>query len=126
MFFSRPAGDKFIQRVNPTVEDFTTTDFTWDGVLHTLDLSTIVPVNAKRVVLSNYIKSDSEDNYLGFCPVNSDEGWDMIKTRAQVANVNHNQEHSVVLSTPQTIKYIAKIYVGTITGLEVTIIGWWV
>jgi len=42
----------FIDRGDPTAFDFTTGDFTWDGNWHELDLSAIVPQNAKAVLFA--------------------------------------------------------------------------
>lgn len=49
MFFSRPAGDKFISRGDLAVYDFVTANFTIDYEWHTLDLSAIVPVGSHRI-----------------------------------------------------------------------------
>ncbi len=126
MFFLKPSGLRYIQRINPTIEDFTINDFTWDGEIHTLDLSGIVPANAKMVDILVDIRSDEESNYLMFFPANSTHYWDGIKVRTQSALNSNSNVLRVVLSTPQTIQYKAKIYTGIITILEVIVLGWYI
>jgi len=51
MFFSKPAGYKLVDRGDFDSIDFQEGSFTIDSLWHNLDLSSIIPVNAKFVVL---------------------------------------------------------------------------
>lgn len=51
MFFSKSAGDKFVDRGNVTPVDFSAGSLTADGSWHELDLSSIIPVGTKLVML---------------------------------------------------------------------------
>jgi len=126
MFLLSKRGNKYIHRVPPTAADFNKNSFTWDGNDHELDISSIVPANAKLVHISVEIVTTASANYIGFTSVDDSEDWFMMKTRTQVANISIVSNFMVALSTPQTLKYYAKLYEGSVTGVEVMILGWWI
>ena len=52
MFITRKGGMSFVVR-NPTkTDDYTEANFTWDGAWHDLDMSAIVPLSAKLVLIT--------------------------------------------------------------------------
>jgi len=55
MFVSRSVGHKWTDRGNVASADFIKTDLTTDGAWHSLDLSSIIPVGAKLVMLRTNI-----------------------------------------------------------------------
>ena len=51
MFLVRKPGLRYVHRGNPTAYDYDQRTLTHDGAWHTLDLSAIIPANAKLVHL---------------------------------------------------------------------------
>ena len=52
MFIARKGGMSFVAR-NPTkTDDYTEANFTWNGAWHDLDMSAIVPLSAKLVLIT--------------------------------------------------------------------------
>ena len=126
MFSLCKKGVRYVHRVPPTAVDFTKNSFIWDAVCRELDLSSIVPANAKLVHISVEFKSTDDGNYIGFTSTDDSEMWVIKKTRTQVANIAVSSNFNVALSTPQTISYFAKLYSGEVSNLEVMILGWWI
>lgn len=124
MFFIRRAGDKFIQRVNPSASDFAIGDFIWDADFYTKDISAVVPVNAKRVLLRLEIRCTVAEAYIMLYPANSTNHKDGQSVRTAVANVTAIGTLVITITTPQTIQYKAKDDGGDITHLELVILGW--
>jgi len=52
MFFSRPAGHKYVDRGDPSGADFDETDLTVKGTWTEIDLSSIVPIGAVAVAIA--------------------------------------------------------------------------
>jgi len=59
MFFSRPAGQKYVDRGNVDALDFVVGDLTTDWTWRDLDLSAIVPVNAIAVHIVAIVRDDN-------------------------------------------------------------------
>ena len=66
MFFSRPAGVKYVDRGDPANFDFDTGAFTDDNTWRELDLSSIIGVGVKTVHLRVRFASDSSGVSLAF------------------------------------------------------------
>jgi len=59
MFFSRPAGHKYVDRGDIDAYDFEVGDLTCDWTWRELDFSAIVPANAVAVHLQVIVRDDS-------------------------------------------------------------------
>jgi len=66
MFFSRPAGHKLVDRGDPDAYDYSVGDFTKDGLFHELDLSAIVPSNAKFIGIRAVVRCTAAQDYCIF------------------------------------------------------------
>lgn len=66
MFFSRPAGHRLCDRGEVASPDFTYGDFTHNNAWHDLDLSSIVPKGAVRVILNVSITGTGGNQALYF------------------------------------------------------------
>lgn len=119
-------GDKFIQRVNPSIPDFTQDDFIWDAAFYTKELPTFVPANAKRFLMRLEIRGSLPEMYLMLYPANSTNHTDGQSVRTAVANVTAIGTLVLTITTPRTIQYKAKDDGGEITHLDLTILGWFV
>lgn len=60
MFFAGRRGHRFVDRGDPASVDFAVGDLTADGDYHDLDLSSIIPKNAKLVLLRLVINNAFE------------------------------------------------------------------
>ena len=69
MFFSRPAGYKYIDRGDPDAFDITLIDIIADGDWRELDLSALVPKNAKRVRIHLALKTPTPSEQATFFDV---------------------------------------------------------
>jgi len=65
MFFLRRSGSKYFHRGDPTEPDYVVGNFTKDGTWYSLDLSAIIPVNAKLVLLKFMAICGAPGGYVG-------------------------------------------------------------
>jgi len=65
MLFLRRSSSKYFHRGDPTEPDFEAGDFTKDGTWYSLDLSAIIPVNSKLVLLKFMAICGSPNGYVG-------------------------------------------------------------
>jgi hypothetical protein len=122
MFFSRK-GSRWVERTPPPAShDFVVGDFTTDGNYHDLDLSTIVPANAKEVIISVEVRDDLAQQAVvikkkGYM---SDTTSPSIKT--QVANVSIADFFRVPIGSDGIVEYL--ISNTTWTSISVDVVKW--
>lgn len=113
----------FIDRGDPAADDFTQAVLTTDGFYNSLDLSGIIPANAKAVLLTLIVK----DNLIGQViklrkkgNVN-DKNFSIIYTL--IANTRNTGDFTVALDNNRTIQYLASAVVWD--EIIIKIRGWW-
>ena len=124
MFASGKKGDRFVFRGELAEADFTTEDFTTDGVWHDLDLSGIVPKNATLVLLGVEMKLDTTGKNFGVIKkgIVNDIAKDWLTSQA--ANVFIRDTLTASIDKNGFIKYYGSNY--TFTSLYMSVRGWFV
>lgn len=88
MFFSRAAaGMKFVSRGDPDSWDFTKIDFTLDWAWHELDLSSIVGVGERLVLIRLELRTTPPDRECQFRTRGITGDYNIIKRRTVLDNV---------------------------------------
>lgn len=110
-------------RGDPADFDFTTLNFITDGAWHELDLSSIVPENAKGVSLALRIRASTIDRAASFRIAGQAQPYNSSRATTQVANQVYTSDINVAVDTDRKIEYnFANITWHLIT---LTVKGWW-
>ena len=128
MWFTRAAGiassgSTYVPRLGTSNWDFETGDFTLDGNWNDLDLSDLVPGNAKLVHVLVYLRGTTSSACLGvksFVDTGT-QGTHIIQ--AQYTEVTLWANLTIPIGSNGQIKYAE--LAGSIIGLKITVIGWW-
>ena len=119
--FTRPS---FVDRGDPAAWDFQTANFTTNGNWYDLNLASIVPAEAKAVLLRVAIC----DNLVGvdfYLRKNGNANvYNLSQLITQVANTYINFNFIVALDSNKVIEY--KAYNTTWTGIYIVVQGWFV
>lgn len=113
----------FVNRGDPTSDDFAIGDFTLDGMKHDLDLSSIVPENASGVVFILTIKSDATGDWCFWLPSEHIRAYNGSRRRTQVANIIVSADFTLPIGPSRNLKYEFKVANWEI--INVTVKGWW-
>ena len=121
MFLARKPGLRYVHRGNPTAYDYTHTTLIQDGEWHTLDLSAIVPANAKLVHLRLGILHSTTGRNIQVAKTGVRNGFAMVNLAVQVAYI-FNETDALVDCTGQQVDYGKTP--GTPSSLRFCVIGW--
>ena len=115
-------GRGFVDRGDPAAADWTQATLTLDGGWHELDLSGIVPVGAKAVLIRAWLKDNltGQEMFLSYPAIPN--GWNLSVLTTRVANIFTNQDSIVAMDGDRKIQYL--ITAGTDTVLLI-VGGWW-
>lgn len=123
MFFSRPAGHKYVGRGDPSTVDFDKDDLTQDGNYHDLDLSAIIPKNIKLLILRLTVNT-LEASISG-----------MFRTKSNSNEINVEQFYTLVGGNPRYFTFLLspnssriieyKLGSASWSVCNITICGWW-
>lgn len=113
----------FHDRGDPTGHDFDVDDFTTDNTWNDLDLSSIVPVGAKAVLLEVYIKDDAVNTTLEFRENGNSNDFNTTILRTQVANVFNIADMIVASDVNRVIEYRGSDL--AFVAIYVAVRGWW-
>jgi hypothetical protein len=118
-----PMDSRFIDRGDPASGDFELGDFTIDSTYRDFDLSSIVPSNARAVLMTVVIRSsDGTGSFIGFRR-NGNVNQATVPVLRTQSTVKNDNTVTVAIGSDGLLEYIAG---GTnITDLGVTILGWW-
>jgi hypothetical protein len=118
-----PMDSRFVDRGDPATGDFEVGDFTIDDTYRDFDLSSIVPSNARAVLMTVVIRSsDGTGSYIGFRR-NGNVNQAAVPVLRTQSTVKNDNTVTVAIGSDGLLEYIAG---GTnITDLGVTILGWW-
>lgn len=109
-------------RGDPVNKDFSTGDFDIDGSSHTLDLSGIIPVGAKTVLIRVGMSANTININLSMSKAGNTNFRNNNVMYSQVANQFMQQDVILAVDADRKIKYTATI---GITTIEMTVGGWW-
>lgn len=120
---------QFIPRLpGPKSEDFAVGDLTADGNYHILDLSSIVPKDAKAVALALYLKDDAVNNYFNVREYHNGSSayrQNSLAIRTQAANVTQYNNGIVAFTRPDRWLEYAMANT-TFTAAGITVVGWFI
>lgn len=121
MFVARKAGLKYVHRGNPLTYDYDQTTLTQDGAWHTLDLSAIIPANAKLVHLRLGASASAAARYLRVAKTGVTGGFATVNVATQVANII-NETDAIVDCVGQQVDYWTTG--AAFASLRFCVIGW--
>jgi len=124
MFFSRPAGVKFVDRGDSESYDFITTDFIRDGTWREKDLSGIVPKNAVAVVLFMLLNANAANASMSFRKNGNTNVYNIQQVYTQVVDQLATYQVLIPLKSEAKVDYNASV--DTWAVLYVAINGWFV
>ena len=124
MFFSRPAGHKFVNRGDPDSYDYDANDFIIDGMWHDLDISSIIPKNAKLVLLRIRFKAIETSKFFEFRTNNQVYINNIVSLYTTVTNIFVCGDVFVTPDSNGIIDYC--ITTNTTATINVCIAGWFV
>jgi len=124
MFFSRPAGLKYVNRGDIVLPDYDKTTLTIDGAWHSLNLVAIIPANAKLVCLDLEVK----DELVGVKLSINCAGFSLHGTLYRVKTVVTNESIARGVTVPLTNNAIIQYRVDDIVWLtaNISVMGWWI
>lgn len=122
MFFSRPAGHKYVHRTTPAKEDFDETDLTVEITWTDIILPDIVPVGTIAVLLGVYLKTTEANRTIQFRKNGDDNFVEGNGLTTQVAGQGIRNHFWVACDADRKIEY----YKGaaTWTNINVTVLAW--
>ena len=122
MLLMRKSGLRFVKRIGLSAFDWTSGSFTKDDALHAFDMSSIVPSNAKLVVIKVSVASTSATHWAGFGPSDATTHYDCCITRCPPTSATMEQQIIIPITPGGLVAYIATT--GLLT-MSVAVQGWW-
>jgi len=113
----------YVDRGDPTAVDFAKEDLTLDGAWNTLDLSAIIPVTAKAVLMAGHVKGNSSNWVIDFKKGGQTNDFNHAGMNTLRANVARHRDIIVAVGAARTIEYCADNEAWDTLGLLVR--GWW-
>lgn len=113
----------FENRGDPAGNDFATHNFTQDNTWHELDLSGIVPADAKGVVVSLLLLNAGVGRYFALRQHGNVNSWNVSGNTIQVANIFYRTDATCPVDGDRHIDYFASAAGWTI--INMTVKGWW-
>lgn len=113
----------FHDRGDPSANDFTQATLTVDGAWHDMDLSSIVPVGTKAVLLGGLIRDDAVGNSVMFRENGNTNAYNVERVFTQVANVTLGYTTIVACDTNRVIEY--RFVEADFDIAYVNVKGWW-
>jgi len=123
MILNRKGGLKFVARTPTVMTDFSKTSFTWDATWHNLDMSAIVPIKAKAVLVEVGLQWNSVNLQVFLRHPDDTYEYGAIEIRQTVAS--QTQYRTVLIPVKNaTISY--KTWNGASQIFNWVILGWFV
>lgn len=113
----------FVNRGDPAAVDFNAGDFTQDFAWHELDLSGIIPANAKAVLIGITMINTATGRPLLFRSTGNSNVSNISSQYSQVAGINISCDMVIPINTAQKIDYLA--HPAGWTSIEFIVKGWW-
>ena len=122
MFFSIPAGHKYVDRGDPATPDFDLSDIPDDDIWYDLDMSGIIPVGTAAVVISLYTSSSLAGSTLWFREKGKNNVIEGNGAEVVVANTYVRQNLLLPCNNNRTIQGNRNNLSFTI--MEIVVTGW--
>lgn len=119
-----PATLNFVDRGDPAAVDFATGDLTKDGAWHDLDLSGVIPSDAKLVLLRVIMANTIPMQQVMFREKGNSNTANITNVISNVAVTLLGNDFSVVPDSSGVIEYLTSP--STFTTLDITVAGWWI
>jgi len=116
--------EMYVNRGDPAAYDFAKEDLTIDGGWHDLDLSSIVPVSAKAVLLVGHVMGNAVDWEIMFRKKGNTNEINHGGMETLRANIERCRMMIVAIGSDQTIQYKADNQAWA--TLDLAVRGWWV
>jgi len=113
----------FVDRSDPAAWNFTLADFTTDGNWHELDLSGIIPANAKAAALSLMVADDVVNSSVRLRRPGQTYDYNCSEIVTMVADTPIVGDFVTALSDNRKIEYRTSPV--TFNGIILTVKGWW-
>lgn len=114
----------YVDRGAISAYDFQQSDLTTDEEWHDLDLSAIVPTNAKLVHLRLELKDDSVGAFILLRKKGSSDNYNNGRKAILVADLFHYESEFVALGPGCTIQYLT--FDTTWTNIRIAVRGWFI
>ena len=121
MFLARKPGLRYVHRGTLVAWDYNQSTLIQDGAWHTLDLSAIIPANAKLVDLGLGASASAAGCYFRVMKTGAMSGYGAVNVIPQVPNIIIDTE-AIVDCTGQQVDYL--ISEAVFTTLRFCVIGW--
>jgi len=105
MYFSRPAGHKYIDRGDPADADFSQADLIQDNTWRLLDLSLVVGTGVKLLVIYTYFDNDVSLSYISFRQAGNSNPWNSDGVFNHVIGVAGYETILVICDADGKIEY---------------------
>ena len=122
MFFSRPAGHKFVHRGDPVSVDFTTGNFVKDDAWHDLDLSSIIPLGTKLVFFRITCECVNAARNVLFRKNGDSNFANIVQILTQISNLNISADICVSPDATRKIEYL--VNPDTWDVIDLVVKGW--
>lgn len=113
----------FVNRGDPHSQDWDHATLTFDGAWHDLDLSSIVPINTRAVVLRVAWQATLLPFYINFRRKGNVDWPNVAECRNLVSGIVHHVDKTVAVDSNREIQY--KAYITAPSMLLITVAGWW-
>ena len=123
MMLSRKGGLKFVARTPTVGTDFSLPFFTWDGTWHNLDMSAIVPIKAKAVLVEVGLCWNQVGNQVFLRHPDDTNANGAIQFRQTLVSQRH---YRTVLMPVKNATISYKTWNGTGQYFNWVILGWFV
>lgn len=121
---AHPPDNRFVDRGDPAVADWSKLTLTGDSAWHDLDLSSIVPIGTNFVLLRVAMDADNVDKKLSFRKKGHTGEVNIAECRVVVIDLPHHYGKTVAVSADRIIQYRLSTVVWR--ELLITVAGWYV
>lgn len=120
---SMKSGLVFVDRGNRTSWDYRLVNLTTNGAWHLLDISGIVPTEARAVLLRVRLEDNAANSYFSFRTFANTGTHNTSAIYTQVANIPVNGDLVCPIDSDGKLGYQAKNVVWT--SIDILVKGWW-
>ncbi len=113
----------FHNRGDPGFWDFILGNFTTDANWYDLDLSTIVPVGAKTILIHVQLTDNASASFVGFRKNGNSSIYNVAYAQTQVSGITNYISLIVPCDSGRIIEY--QFSNTTFTAIKLTVGGWW-
>lgn len=123
MLLVKKPGLKYVARGDPSAYDFSQSTLTQDSAWHSMDLSAIIPANAKLVHLALGAAHATPGRYFKVRKPGLSNDFAVANVATQATNIVNTLD-AIVPCVSQAVEYFATS--GTFVSLRVVVLGWFV